>query len=143
MKSNEYDYDHIEAGYYDSIYRKCRGMQSKWHILKFARMRREMGRFNRHLDIGCGSGTLIGSMDDNGFSVGVDIAKGQIAYAQKVYNGPNKHFLTIDPGRLPFLDATFDRITVIEVIEHLSRQQGLVLLTEAHRILQPGGGVYC
>jgi ubiquinone/menaquinone biosynthesis C-methylase UbiE len=78
-------------------------------------------------------------MDGTGFSVGVDIAKAQILYANEVYKLPTRQFLTITPGYIPFKDASFDRITVIEVIEHLSRKQGLTLLAEAYRTLEPGG----
>jgi 2-polyprenyl-3-methyl-5-hydroxy-6-metoxy-1,4-benzoquinol methylase len=139
QKCKEYEYDSIEIGYYDKIYQKNSGIQSKWHILKFDRVRREISRFKRHLDIGCGPGTLIGSMNGSRLSVGVDIAKDQILYANQKYGKPRKHFLPITEGSLPFNDASFDVVTLIEVIEHLTRGQGCKLLTEIHRIMEPGG----
>jgi hypothetical protein len=36
----------------------------KWHHLKFRRVLEEMEGHPRHLDVGCGPGTLIGLLDD-------------------------------------------------------------------------------
>ena len=139
LHEKEFKYDSIEAGYYDSVYRKFSGVQSKWHVLKFARIRSELGEFSRHLDIGCGPGTLIGSVEEKVLSVGVDIAKIQILYAKKKYGTPKKQFLPIADDRLPFGNACFDVVTVVELIEHLSIDQIQKLLKEIYRILEPGG----
>jgi predicted SAM-dependent methyltransferase len=40
---------------------------------------------------------------------------------------------------LPFASASADFIFSSHVLEHLTRAQGLALVTEAHRILRPGG----
>ena len=138
-KVKKYEYNRIEVGYYDKIYQKHSGIQSKWHALKFARIHREISSFKRHLDIGCGPGTLVGSMARSGLSIGVDIAKDQIGYANHKYGKPSKQFMPISEGSLPFSDASFDVVTLIEVIEHLTRAQGCRLLTEIHRTLEPGG----
>ena len=76
-------YDSIEWGYYDRVFRRCAGIQSKWHHLKFARIRSEMSNYDTHLDIGCGPGTFIGTLKSSALSVGVDIAENQIAYAHR------------------------------------------------------------
>lgn len=43
--------------------------------------------------------------------------------------------------KLPFPDATVDIIYLEEVIEHVSRNEGELLLTESFRILKPGGKI--
>lgn len=140
-KNADYNYENIPVGYYDDIFHRGKGIQSKWHQLKFKRFRMEMGTFRNHLDIGCGPGTLIGSLPGNSPSLGVDIASNQIAYAQSHYAGTNKIFKTIVPGKLPFDDNSFDLITLVELIEHIEDEGCEALLSEATRTLEPGGRI--
>lgn len=135
----KYDYEAIEPGHYDAIYHERRGIRSKWHHLKFERLAAALGRFERHLDIGCGPGTFIGSLSGGGHSTGVDIAPAQIAYAQQRYSAPNREFRAIAPGPLPFPEGTFDLVTMVELVEHLEESESLALLGEARRVLRPGG----
>ena len=132
-------YDSIEWGYYDRVFRRCAGIQSKWHHLKFARIRSEMEHYDTHLDIGCGPGTFIGTLKSAALSIGVDIAEDQIAYAQSRYGSPNHQFKWVDSGPLPFEAGTFQVVTIIELIEHLSMEDNLALMQEAFRVLQPNG----
>jgi SAM-dependent methyltransferase len=134
-----YDYDALPVGYYDAVYHRGRGIQSKWHHLKFQRFRHELGQFSRHLDIGCGPGTLIGSLKDIGHSTGADIAKPQIEFAGQAYPAANRTFLAIEPGPLPFDDESFDVVSLVELIEHIEDDACLALLREAYRVLAPGG----
>ena len=134
-----YDYDSIPVGYYDVVYGRARGVQSKWHHHKFARFRLALAGHRRHLDIGCGPGTFIGSLGPGHDSTGVDIAPGQIAYARVHHAAAHRAFDTIGPGRLPFDGASFDAVTLIELIEHLSADDARALLAEALRVLRPGG----
>jgi SAM-dependent methyltransferase len=139
-----FDYGAIDAGYYDLVYRRARGIQSKWHHLKFAALRPRMaghlgGRAGKHLDIGCGPGTFIGSLGGSLESLGADIAVAQIAYAQDAHGAPNRRFEVVPAGPLPFADAAFDVVTCIELAEHLPPATVLELFSEARRVLRPGG----
>jgi SAM-dependent methyltransferase len=134
-----FDYDSIAQGYYDEVYRRRRGVQSKWHHLKFLRFRRELVGCRRHLDIGCGPGTFIGSLGAGHRSTGVDIASGQVAYARAHYAGAGRGFTVVGSGPLPFAEGDFDAVTLIELIEHLPEEENLALLREALRVLRPGG----
>lgn len=135
----EFDYDSIQTGYYDQVYRRKAGIQSKWHHLKFAHIRSQIPPGARHLDIGCGPGTFIGSLDESTESTGVDIAADQIEYARTTYGSARKRFEVIDEGRLPYPDNTFDVATCVELVEHLPRDQGQHLAAETRRVLRPGG----
>ena len=136
----KFDYDSIETGYYDRVFQRCKGSQSKWHHLKFSNVREHLSDCHEHLDIGCGPGTFLGTLDSDKTSVGVDISKPQIDYADKTYSSATKIFLTIKPGEsLPFADGRFDCVTLIELIEHISRNDALELFAEARRVLKPGG----
>ena len=138
-KRTAYDYESIPVGYYDAVYRRACGVQSKWHHLKFDRFREELAGFTRHLDIGCGPGTFIASLGPEHDSAGVDIAPGQIAYACAHYGAPHRRFSAIEGGPLPFAAGSFDAVTVIELIEHLPAEDNLALLGEALGLLRPGG----
>jgi 2-polyprenyl-3-methyl-5-hydroxy-6-metoxy-1,4-benzoquinol methylase len=140
VQGTDFDYDSLPVGYYDAVYHRGSGVQSKWQYLKFQRFADRMTSLERHLDIGCGPGTFIGTLPDNRHdSLGVDIASSQIAYANATYGGPGKAFLSIPAGRLLLDDNSFDVVTAIELIEHLTHCRALALLREALRILRPGG----
>jgi 2-polyprenyl-3-methyl-5-hydroxy-6-metoxy-1,4-benzoquinol methylase len=134
-----YDYETIDPGYYDRIYRRGSGVQSKWHHLKFAHLRRLMRPEAEHLDIGCGPGTFIGTLDSGIRSTGVDIAATQVCYATDTYGTAQRRFLRIAPGALPFPAESFDTVTCIELVEHLPREEGLALCREARRTLRRDG----
>ena len=135
-----YDYSDIPIGHYDRIYARQAGVRSKWHHMKFARFAEAMRGYCRHLDLGCGPGTFIGTLPEGRHdSVGLDIAREQLDYARRTYPGAGRRFLPIQGDSIPFEDDSFDVVTMIELIEHLTPETGLALLREARRVLRPGG----
>lgn len=137
-----YDYDAIGPGYYDDVFRRNAGVQSKWHHLKFAHVRRQLPPgCARLLDIGCGPGTFIGTLPQTMDCTGTDLAKAQIDYANSEYDGSAHRFVCVKEGALPFDEASFDAVTLIELIEHLPRTVIEGLLRDALRVLKPGGKV--
>jgi SAM-dependent methyltransferase len=141
MADAGFDYTSIPVGYYDQVYHRCRGIQSKWHRLKFARVAAEIAGLRRHLDIGCSAGTFIGNLGSSHDSIGLDLAEAQISYARQHYAGAGRAFMAVPAGPLPFDDGSFDAVTVIELIEHLPAADNLILLKEARRVLAVGGRV--
>ncbi|MEM7222071.1 MAG: class I SAM-dependent methyltransferase [Pseudomonadota bacterium] len=134
-----FDYDAIPIGYYDSVYRRATGVQSKWHHLKFAAFRRAMAGARDHLDIGCGPGTFIATLEGGIRSRGIDIAQPQIDFARSHYAGGERSFEVAGDLPLPYEDDSFDAITIIELIEHLPAEQNQALIAEALRVLRPDG----
>ena len=137
--ASSFDYDDIPVGYYDAVYRRRNGAQSKWHHLKFARFRREMSGLQDHLDIGCGPGTFVSSLDDQHRSWGIDIARPQIDFAQEHYGNPRRTFEVTEAAALPYDDESFDVVTIIELIEHLPPEQNRLLIEDSLRVLRPSG----
>jgi len=133
---SDYRYDEIEPGYLDDVYGRRRGIQSKWHHDKFTLLVEEVGAYRKHLDIGCASGTFVSLLD--GDSVGVDIAEPQIEYAKRKHG---ERFVRAEGYPYPFEDATFNLVTIIEVIEHLEIEEVDSMLFEARRLLAPGGRI--
>ena len=126
-------------GYYDSIYKRKKGIQSKWHHIHYNLVKRILGNYKKHLDVGCGGGTFINFLDKKKISHGVDISDNQINYAKKNYQ-TNKHKLfLIKNNILPFKSNTFDIVTNLQLIEHLSIKDNKELIREIHRVLKKDG----
>lgn len=134
-----FDYESIPAGYYDEVFRRARGIQSKWHHLKFGRVARELEGFERVLDVGCGPGTLAGNFSDGHDWVGLDLSVRQIQYARQTYGHTGARFYTETPATLPPGEGPFDAVTMIELIEHLDPVVVDQTIVEAVDRLRPGG----
>ncbi len=134
-----FDYETIPGGYYDAVYRRHRGIQSKWHHLKFMRVVEEMEAHHRHLDVGCGPGTLIGLLDERFISTGIDISHHEIDYARREYESESKRFFAICASALPDDCRDYDVATVVEVVEHLAPGELDDTLRATIERLRPGG----
>ncbi|WP_319482741.1 methyltransferase domain-containing protein [uncultured Draconibacterium sp.] len=138
-----YNYNGIPPGYYDKVYRKQKGIQSKWHNLKFEKIINILEQeveWETLLDIACGPGTLIAQLPEEKFCTGIDISSQQINYA-KTHNKKNeKHnFIVSSALEICQEDNSFDVITAIEFIEHLPGEDITIFLKEVYRCLKPGG----
>lgn len=133
------DYDAIPPGYYDAIFERRRGAQSKWHHLKFKRFADAICGDVDHLDVACSAGTLFRTLDQRTRSVGVDIALPQIALACERHGSDGRRFVVGGADGLPFADRRFDVVTMVELVEHLSEAVTDAALREARRVLRPGG----
>jgi SAM-dependent methyltransferase len=90
-------------------------------------------RTGRHLDLGIGDGTFLSALSDRTALqvIGADPHPGYLAS----YRGDEP--LVRVGEELPFADAAFDSITMLDVIEHTRDEQAT--LNEVHRVLRPGG----
>lgn len=90
------------------------------------------------VDLGCGSGrALLWNRDWAAQTVGIDIAPFFAAEARQRVD-----LLLGDLRRLPFADATFTKAFSLDVLEHLSPEALRGMLTEAARVLAPGGTLF-
>jgi ubiquinone/menaquinone biosynthesis C-methylase UbiE len=141
---DNFDYDHIEEGYYDWAINNKSGAQSKWHELKFNKIYKiielEEGSV-KLLDVACGAGTFISKLPSNVDCYGVDIAQKQIDYANKKYGNSRAKFIKCDDAKLPFDDNVFDVITSIEFIEHISVENCKLNFIEMKRCLKKNGKI--
>ena len=71
------------------------------------------------LDIGCGSGLMLKSLEELGQTFGMDMSDEAIAFSKKTFNGEvKKGYL---PDQLPYPENFFDLITALDVIEHIDK----------------------
>lgn len=97
------------------------------------------------LDIGCGTGTLLGMIAASnlrvGHIVGMDYAMNMCQLARGKTctgeNGARIQCINGDSEHLPFADETFDIITCSNSLHHYPHQQQVVL--EMRRLIRSGG----
>lgn len=90
------------------------------------------------VDLGCGSGrTLLWNRDWKAQTVGIDIAP---FFARE--SRQEVDLLLGDLRRLPFADGTFTKAFSLDVLEHLSPDALRGMLSEAARVLAPGGQLF-
>ena len=98
------------------------------------------------LDIACGRGEfpLQASMM-GAHAIGVDFSDASISFARElqeslpVQESGSLEFVQADACNLPFDDGSFDRITMLDIIEHLVPTQLEDMFKEVGRLLKPEG----
>jgi SAM-dependent methyltransferase len=95
-------------------------------------------RGERVLDLGCGNGVFSGWLRESGCRVvGADFSFAALRRAR----GLQELSACCELPRLPFRDASFDRVVCIEVLEHLSPEAEQASLRAILRVLKPGGSL--
>src|SRR4030081_3629607 len=91
------------------------------------------------LDVGTGTGLvahLVAPRVSPGSVIGIDLSDHMLALA-RTKKGKNAQFLGMAAERLVYKPETFDLVTMGEALAYLS--DPTEALTEAHRVLHPGG----
>ena len=102
------------------------------HLVRFAEA---LGSVARALDLGCGDGRLTAHLGAEHLTA-ADVS--QVALERARRRLPAAELVHLEPNApLPLPDATFDLILCAETIEHVQDVQ--LLLSEARRVLRPGG----
>lgn len=91
----------------------------------------------RLLDVGCGDGRFTADAARHAETVGVDLSRRAIGFAHTL--APQVSFLASAAEALPFAPASFDVVTLLDVIEHIPDDQEHRVVGEAVRVLRPGG----
>ena len=113
--------------------------------IDFARLQLDPG--DRVLDLGCGEGrhAITAYLNQAVDVVGLDLSQRDLQTARERYtdfhdpddSSRSVAFLRASGLRLPFADASFDKVICAEVLEHIPDYESV--LAEIHRVLKPGG----
>ena len=97
-----------------------------------------VGPGQRLLEIGAGEGGNLYHLRACGaFCLGVDFSPQKAAFARRATAA---EFIAADAGALPLADASFDVVLIRDLLHHLPDR--VVALTQAHRVLRPGGRLF-
>jgi ubiquinone/menaquinone biosynthesis C-methylase UbiE len=126
-------YDAI-ADIYDTHYDLYRGKCYHTHISRH--LMQALPKSAYLLDIGCGTGLFVEKyMMEGGSAVGIDLSRRMIERAR---DRCARSDFTIGTGEtIPFSDNTFDAVSSLLVFSYL--RDPASMLSEAHRVLKPGG----
>lgn len=135
----------IDGGYQHRAVTEGVAVQRFWHRLKTVTIARvappEPGWVV--LDLGCGSGVVADWLAARAGTVdAVDANPRAIDYARRTFVRPNLSFRLATADALPFAPGRFDRIYLLEFIEHLYQDQLAALFARLGTLLAPGGTVF-
>lgn len=87
------------------------------------------------LDIGCGSGLMLTSLNKVGETYGMDMSDEAISFSKEIFNGSVEKGAL--PDQLPYQGNFFNLITALDVIEHIDNDVDSIAAIRS--LLAPGG----
>jgi ubiquinone/menaquinone biosynthesis C-methylase UbiE len=96
----------------------------------------------RVLDVGSAWGFNVMALERLGFrTTGLDLVVDQFVVGARIAeeNGVAFRVIGADAARLPFSDASFDVVTMVETFEHIFLEDRPHALAECNRVLRPAG----
>jgi SAM-dependent methyltransferase len=128
----------------DSEYQKMFAFEDRhwWFRGKRSVLERMIRRFAperdrlRSLDVGCGTGATLSLLERFGEAYGVDLQPLALAYCRQ--RGLTR-LVRGSALRLPYAEAHFDLVTLLDVLYHRRVQDVTDALREAHRVCKPSG----
>jgi 2-polyprenyl-3-methyl-5-hydroxy-6-metoxy-1,4-benzoquinol methylase len=124
------------ADYFDREYFEFHAGKRRYVRWLIERMRRHGATAGRVLDYGCGFGFFLDELAASGFEPhGIDVSSAAVEQANR--RVPGRALVVPAGSALPFADASFDAVTMLDVIEHVPDLDQA--LAEVRRCLAPGG----
>lgn len=128
-----WDFHGSDESMEDTYFSEMRGRS----IVDFVEKRIRIGKA---LDFGCGSGGLIAHLLRNHYAAGADQSPESVRAVSDRFSGhPRFEGAHVGTEKLP--DAMADTVFLIEVVEHLEDNVLQSVLTEARRLIKPGGNL--
>lgn len=95
------------------------------------------------LDLGCGFGRKTVLFSERAKNViGVDINPKEVAFAALHNRRANVNYAVMNGAELGFRNESFDKAALLGVLGGVSLGTRIAILSEAHRVLKPGGTLY-
>jgi SAM-dependent methyltransferase len=135
--------DHTRGDYQHRAQREGHPVQRFWHAHKWPLVEAELdlGPGDRVLDVGAGSSEVPLALAERcRLACALDASPAPLHFLREIAGGqPRLHLAAGDLRALPFREASFDRIAVLEVVEHVPPDAVAGYLGELRRLLAPGG----
>ncbi|MDJ0942278.1 MAG: class I SAM-dependent methyltransferase [Kiloniellales bacterium] len=97
----------------------------------------------RILDVGCGDGGLVRFLTREGAEVvGLESSEAQLRRAEAVARVGGESYLLGRGEELPFAERSFDAVVFSNSLHHVAPERMDRALSEAGRVLRPGGVLY-
>jgi SAM-dependent methyltransferase len=95
------------------------------------------------VDVGCGSGRLAAYLKDThrGKYVGTDVLKEALDHGRELAGRADWDFVETHTPTIPVGDGLADMVCFFSVFTHLLDEDSFRFLSEAKRVLKPGGGI--
>jgi SAM-dependent methyltransferase len=91
------------------------------------------------IEVGCGDGAIMRHLARLGATVlGIEVSEGQL-FRARARAGEGETYRTASGESLPCTDGSMDAVLYVNSFHHLPRQQMQLALSEAARVLVPGG----
>jgi len=90
-------------------------------VLETIKLNTSTSKVSTILDIGCGSGLMLNSLEKIGLTSGMDMSDEAISFSQEIFSGTIKKGSL--PSDVPYANNEFDIITALDVIEHIDDDQ--------------------
>jgi 2-polyprenyl-3-methyl-5-hydroxy-6-metoxy-1,4-benzoquinol methylase len=71
------------------------------------------------LDVGCGSGLMLNSLEKIGHTFGIDMSDEAVYFSKEIFRGQVKRCFL--PNQIPYKNISFNLIIALDVIEHIDR----------------------
>ncbi len=130
----------MKKKYYDKKYFQKRD-HLDLHIAQTLEIFMHTHHLKKTLDVGCGTGRLTKFLNEHGFdATGCDKEEQALRIARKINKKSKIKKATAD--RLPFKNQTFDLVTSLSVIEHLTKKEANTFILETKRVLKKDGFIF-
>ena len=96
------------------------------------------------IDVGSGTGDLINLVlkeKKNNIIYSTDLNNEMLNYGRKKFKNKKVNFINANAEKLPFESHTFDKYIISFCMRNVTNMN--IALTEAYRVLKPGGIFYC
>ena len=137
--------DHTRGDYQYLARKEGHPVQRFWHAKKWPMVadKLDFKPTDRVLEVGAGSSEIpFNTSEEVALSCATDFSPAPLDFlSEQIEREKDRRvcFVGADIQKLPFLSGSFDKVIVLEVIEHVPEQTIPQYFSELHRVLAPGG----